>query len=30
MGRIVVDGTNTIYEGDGTGELEKNAVMNKC
>ncbi len=26
MGRIVVDGTNTIYEGDGTGELEKNAV----
>ena len=28
MGRIVVDGTNTIFEGDGTGELEKNAV--KC
>lgn len=26
MGRVVVDSNNTIYEGDGTGELEKNAV----
>ena len=26
MGRVVVDATNTIYEGNGTGELEKNAV----
>jgi|TARA_X000000950_G_scaffold113140_1_gene142378 hypothetical protein len=28
MGRVVVDGTNTIYEGDGTGKLELDAV--KC
>ena len=28
MSRIVVDESNTIYEGDGTGELEKDAV--KC
>ena len=28
MSRIVVDGTNTIYEGDGTGELEKDS--NTC
>ena len=26
MGRVVVDATNTIYEGDGTGKLELDAV----